>query len=107
MPSSFPPRHVPSSLSPLPSTATPPSFLPPHTPPTPPPRAGNSQHKLGTAAAGAVKRIHLDERIARAAARAGADLQEGFEVGKDVSFDAAKGLWTVKSVEVGGPVERK
>ena len=28
-----------------------------------------------------MKRIHLDERVARAAARAGADLIEGFEVG--------------------------
>ncbi|KFM25557.1 Conditioned medium factor receptor 1 [Auxenochlorella protothecoides] len=60
---------------------------------------GNSQHKLGTAAAGAVKRIHLDDRIARAAARAGAELREGFEVGTDVTFDAEEGLWTVKSVE--------
>lgn len=62
--------------------------------------SGNSQHKLGTAAAGAVKRIHLDDRIARAAARAGAELREGFEVGTDVTFDAEEGLWTVKSVEV-------
>lgn len=58
---------------------------------------GNSQHKLGTAAAGAVKRIHLDERVARAAQRAGADLREGFEVGKQVAFEKGAGLWTVSS----------
>lgn len=45
------------------------------------PRAGNSQHKLGTAAACAVKRIDLDARVAAAAKRAGANLMEGFEVG--------------------------
>ncbi len=42
--------------------------------------AGNSQHKLGTAAACAVKRIDLDARVAAAAKRAGANLTEGFEV---------------------------
>ena len=61
---------------------------------------GDSQHKLGTAAACAVRRIDLDVRVARAAQRAGADLKEGFEVGQDVSFDAATGLWTVKSTDV-------
>lgn len=45
------------------------------------PSAGNSQHKLGTAAACAVKRIDLDARVAAAAKRAGANLMEGFEVG--------------------------
>lgn len=59
---------------------------------------GNSIHHLGEAAACAVKRVHLDEKVAKAAQRAGADLKEGFEVGKDVSFDKEKGLWTVKSV---------
>lgn len=39
-------------------------------------------------------------QVARAAQRAGADLKEGFEVGKDVSFDQAAGLWTVKSTDV-------
>lgn len=60
---------------------------------------GNSQHKLGTAAAVAVKRIHLDDKVAKAATRAGAKLMEGFEVGKDVTFDKATGLWTVKSTD--------
>lgn len=65
-----------------------------------PPIAGNSEAKLGTAAACAVKRIHLDERVARCAARAGAELMEGFEVGTDVTFDKEAGLWTVKSTGV-------
>ena len=39
-------------------------------------------------------------QVARAAQRAGADLKEGFEVGKDVSFDKEAGLWTVKSTDV-------
>jgi menaquinone-9 beta-reductase len=60
---------------------------------------GNSQHKLGTAAAVAVKRIHLDDKVAKAATCAGAKLMEGFEVGKDVTFDKATGLWTVKSTD--------
>jgi geranylgeranyl reductase family protein len=60
---------------------------------------GDSQHKLGTAAACAVRRIDLDVRVARAAQRAGADLKEGFEVGKDVTLDKAAGLWTVKSTD--------
>lgn len=58
---------------------------------------GNSIHHLGQAAACAIKRIDLDEKIARAAAKAGADLRESFEVGKNVSFDADKKLWTVES----------
>lgn len=41
---------------------------------------GASKEKLGEAACCAVKRIHLDARIARRAATAGADLKEGFEV---------------------------
>ena len=61
---------------------------------------GDSQHKLGTAAACAVRRIDLDVRVAKAAKRAGANLMEGFEVGKDVTFDKEAGLWTVKSVDV-------
>ena len=62
-------------------------------------------HKLGAAAVCAVKRVDLDVRVARAAARAGAKLMEGFEVGEEVSFDKAAGLWTVKSTGVsGGPL---
>lgn len=38
--------------------------------------------------------------MARAAQRAGADLKEGFEVGKDVTLDKETGLWTVKSTDV-------
>ena len=56
--------------------------------------------KLGEAAACAVKRIHLDERMAKCAERAGATLHEEFEVGDDVTFSHETGLWTVKSVEV-------
>ena len=59
-------------------------------------------HKLGTAAACAVKRVHLDVRVARAAQRAGANLMEKFEVGEEVSLDKASGLWTVKSTDVSG-----
>ena len=39
-------------------------------------------------------------QVARAAQRAGADLKEGFEVGKDVTLDKESGLWTVKSTDV-------
>ena len=60
---------------------------------------GNSQHKLGGAAAAAIKRVHLDARLAAAAKRAGADLRVGFEVGKDVAFDAATGLWTGRAAD--------
>jgi hypothetical protein len=57
-------------------------------------------HKLGTAAACAVKRVHLDVRVVRAAQRAGANLMEKFEVGTDVGLDKGTGLWTVKSTDV-------
>lgn len=60
---------------------------------------GNSVHRVGRAVACAIKRIHLDDKVAKAAAAAGADLREGFEAGGDVSFDAAAGLWTVRSVD--------
>lgn len=77
------------------------SRVPRATHPTPRPGpAGNSQHKLGTAAACAVRRIDLDVRVARAARRAGAELMEGFEVGRDVAFSPEEGLWTVKSIDV-------
>ena len=61
--------------------------------------AGTSQHKLGEAAACAVKRTYLDERISRCAARTGADFREGFEV-TSTSFDEQAGLWRVKSAKV-------
>lgn len=41
---------------------------------------GASKEKLGQAACCAVKRIHLDARIAKRAAAVGADLKENFEV---------------------------
>jgi geranylgeranyl reductase family protein len=44
----------------------------------------------------AVKRIVLDEKVARAAARAGADLVENYPVA-GAEFAAADGLWTVRS----------
>jgi menaquinone-9 beta-reductase len=57
---------------------------------------GASKEKLGEAACCAVKRINLDIRIAKNAARAGADLKEQFEV-EGATFNAATGLWTVTS----------
>jgi hypothetical protein len=42
---------------------------------------GASKEKLGQAACCAVKRINLDNRIAKRAAATGANLKEGFEVG--------------------------
>ena len=61
---------------------------------------GTSRHRLaGAAAAAAVKRVHLDVRVARAAQRAGAHLIEEFEVGRAVYFDHAAALWTVTSVD--------
>ena len=57
-------------------------------------------HKLGTAAACAVKRVPLEVRVVRAAQRAGANLREKFEVGTDVGLDKGTGLWTVKSTDV-------
>ncbi len=63
---------------------------------------GQSQEKLGGAAACAVKRTNLDKRIAWKARDTGADLKEGFEVGKqNPTFDEEEGLWTVSSSEVG------
>lgn len=59
---------------------------------------GNSKEKLGEAACCAVKRINLDMRVARCAARSGAKLKEGFEV-TDASFDKSAGLWTVTSAK--------
>lgn len=63
---------------------------------------GVSEQKIGEAAACAVKRIHLDDRLAKHAQKAGVDLKESFEV-VDVSFDAGSGLWTVKARNVGLP----
>jgi len=57
---------------------------------------GASVEKIGEAAACAVKRTHLDARIARCAYRAGADLREGTEV-TDAVFDQSKGIWTMKT----------
>ena len=65
-----------------------------------PPRAGASKERLGGAAACAVKRTHLDARMAHKARDTGADLREGFEVASVPLFDAATGLWTVTSAEV-------
>lgn len=41
--------------------------------------------------------------MARAAARAGADLREEYEVTFDVAFDQETGLWTVPSADVSIP----
>jgi geranylgeranyl reductase family protein len=53
----------------------------------------------------AIKRIVLDEKIARAAAKAGADLVENYPVNR-ASFAAETGLWTVHSRAAGQPVYR-
>lgn len=50
---------------------------------------GASKEKLGQAACCAVKRIHLDARIAKRAAAVGAHLKENFEVGCVVPRTAA------------------
>ncbi len=48
-----------------------------------------------------MKRTNLDKRIAWKARDTGADLTEGFEVGKqNPTFDQEEGLWTVSSTEV-------
>jgi len=57
---------------------------------------GASEKKLGRAACFACKRIHLDEAMAKSAARQGAALMEQFEV-TGATFDKAAGLWTVRS----------
>ena len=63
--------------------------------------SGASQERLGGAAACAVKRTHLDARMAWKARDSGAELQEGFEVGKaNPSLDRENGLWTVHSTDV-------
>lgn len=59
---------------------------------------GVSKQKLGEAAACAVKRIILDNRVAKNAQKTGANLMEGFEV-THAEFDKTKGMWTVTSAE--------
>ncbi|XP_067935826.1 conditioned medium factor receptor 1-like isoform X2 [Watersipora subatra] len=62
---------------------------------------GRSKEHLGEIpAAIACKRIHLDNAIAMAAKRAGANLQENCPV-EEVVFDEATGLWTI-SIEGSG-----
>jgi hypothetical protein len=51
---------------------------------------GASKEKLGQAACCAVKRIHLDARIAKRAAAVGAHLKENFEVGRLVHSTSFK-----------------
>lgn len=66
--------------------------------------AGQSQEKLGGAAACAVKRTNLDKRIAWKARDTGANLKEAFEVGTtNPTFSEERGLWTVESTEVRHP----
>ena len=58
---------------------------------------GRSHEELGSIpAAIAVKRIHLDEAIARAGQHAGTDLKEKFNV-TDAKFNQSTGLWTITS----------
>ena len=64
-------------------------------------RLGASQERLGGAAACAVKRTHLDARMAWKARDSGAELREGFEVGAaNPALDRQSGLWTVESTDV-------
>lgn len=57
---------------------------------------GRSKELLGRIpAAVAIKRIHLDEAIARAAKEAGADLREECGV-ENATLDRKNGLWTIK-----------
>ncbi|KAK9830972.1 hypothetical protein WJX81_004131 [Elliptochloris bilobata] len=60
---------------------------------------GASKERLGGAAACAVKRTHLDMRMAHKARDTGADLREGFEVASVPLFDAQTGLWSVTSAK--------
>lgn len=60
---------------------------------------GASKQKLGQAACCAVKRTHLDTRIAHAAQQVGATLFEKAEVVGKPTFDAASGLWTVNCAD--------
>jgi flavin-dependent dehydrogenase len=57
---------------------------------------GQSQTETGEALVIAIKRIVLDEKIARAAARVGANLVENYPVAGS-NFDPNRGLWTVRS----------
>eukprot|EP00210_Caulerpa_lentillifera_P003158 g3017.t1 len=56
---------------------------------------GTSVEKIGEAAACAVKRIHLDHRLAQHARNSGVELKESFEV-TGAEFDSSDGLWTVR-----------
>lgn len=66
---------------------------------------GKSKKKLGRAAATAIKRIHLDTRLAHLARDSGAVLRENFEV-NEAEFDKTTGLWTVTSSK-GGSVRAR
>lgn len=59
---------------------------------------GESKEKLGEAACCAVKRINLDNRLARTAQAAGVNLVEGAEV-SDAKFDKEGKLWTVYTAD--------
>ncbi|MBV9784850.1 MAG: NAD(P)/FAD-dependent oxidoreductase [Acidisphaera sp.] len=55
---------------------------------------GNSVEHIASSPVIAVRRVHLDQRIARAAAEAGAALIERFEA-VDATLDGEAGLWTI------------
>ena len=62
---------------------------------------GNSAKELERGDEGAVvaiKRIDMDDKMVKAAVKAGAELRESTTV-VDASFDADSGLWKVKSVD--------
>ena len=60
---------------------------------------GATEKRLGEAAACAVKRIHLDTRLAKHAEKAGTVLRESFEV-VNAEFDKSSCLWNVTSSQV-------
>lgn len=63
---------------------------------------GRNATATGEALVLAVKRMVLDEKIARAAVRAGADLVENYQVA-GAEFDANRGVWSVHSRAAGRP----
>ncbi len=59
---------------------------------------GNSTTHIASSPVIAIRRIHLDHRIVRAARAAGADLVERFDVA-DATLDQAAGLWRIAAAD--------
>jgi geranylgeranyl reductase family protein len=66
---------------------------------------GNSAEHTNGSLVIAIKRKVLDEKIARAASRAGAELVEDYDVA-GATFDRAAGVWTVHAKAAGKPAYR-